>query len=499
MVNGVYRARLKKALTKEAANFLSSMEDDYKIFEEDLDGTEAHNIMLYEQGVISKSELIQILSSLEQLREDFITGKVKLDPKYEDVHEFIESYVIRRIGRKVGGKLHTGRSRNDQVVLDVRIRLRKEIIEIGEAVIDLISSLLERAREFKYSIMPLYTHTQHAQIGTLGHYFLANVDILLRDLERLHSCYERVNLSPLGAGPIGGTSIPIDRWRTASLLGFKDLVENSIDAVSSRDVEIEVLSVLANLMTNLSRISEDLILWSSSEFGFVELADEYSSTSSIMPQKKNPCTLELIRGRTGRVYGALNGLLTTCKGLITGYNRDLQEIKHHLWTSLETLKESLEIISGVIKTMKVNEKRMRAEVEHGYTLALDLAERLVEEKGISFREAHALIGNLVLRLAKSGKSLSALKPDILEELSSKILGKSLKVDSEFLRKTISPEASLQNRKSFGSPNPKEIERMLKTRTGNLEVNRRKWLSKREALEEAKSLLRETVKRYLAEI
>jgi len=218
-----------------------------------------------------------------------------------------------------------------------------------------------------------------------------------------------------------------------------------------------------------------------------------------MPQKKNPCTLELIRGRTGRVYGALNGLLTTCKGLITGYNRDLQEIKHHLWTSLETLKESLEIISGVIKTMKVNEKRMRAEVEHGYTLALDLAERLVEEKGISFREAHALIGNLVLRLAKSGKSLSALKPDILEELSSKILGKSLKVDSEFLRKTISPEASLQNRKSFGSPNPKEIERMLKTRTGNLEVNRRKWLSKREALEEAKSLLRETVKRYLAEI
>ncbi|HDJ04413.1 MAG TPA: argininosuccinate lyase, partial [Candidatus Bathyarchaeota archaeon] len=338
MGKGIYRARLGKAPNKKIVKFLSSIEDDYRIFEADIEGTEAHNIMLYEQQVLSRRDLVRILSSLEKLKREYESGKVKIKPEYEDVHEFIETYVIRDVGIEAGGKLHTGRSRNDQVALDIRMVLRWALIEVGEGILHLTYSLLKKAEEHKETLMPLYTHTQHAQVGTLGHYLLAYVDILLRDLERLDSCYRRVNLSPLGAGPIGGTSIPIDRMRTASLLGFDGVVENTIDAVSSKDVEIESLSILANLMSTLSRIAEDLILWSSSEFSFIELADEYSSTSSIMPQKKNPCTLELVRGRTGRVFGALNGVLNIVKGLTTGYNRDLQEVKHHLWAGIDAVK-----------------------------------------------------------------------------------------------------------------------------------------------------------------
>jgi len=499
MAGGVYRSRLKRPPSKEASRFLSSIGDDYRIFEEDIDGTEAHNIMLFEQGILSKEDLTKILSSLEKLRREYRSGKVKMDYSYEDVHEYIESYVTRDVGVEVGGKLHTGRSRNDQVVLDIRMRLRTEILEIAEAVIDLISALLERAREFKGKIMPLYTHTQHAQIGTLSHYLLSYVDVFLRDLNRLDSCYERVNLSPLGAGPIGGTSIPVDRWRTASLLGFKGIIENSIDAVSSRDVEIEVLSVLANLMTSISRIAEDLVLWSSSEFRFIEVADEYSSTSSIMPQKKNPCTLELLRGRTGRVYGALAGVLSICKGLVTGYNRDLQEVKHHLWVGLESVKDSVEILAGAIKTLSINEDRMRAEAELGYTLAVDLAERLVEEVGLPFREAHRLVGKIVSELISRNLKLSDLKPELIEEVSLNVLGKRVKIPDRLLSEVLNPEASLYNRKSVGSPNPVETDRMLRDRSNLLEKVRARWLSRKESLEDAKILLMETVKKYITEI
>ena len=497
MSSGIYRARLGKTPNKKTLEFLSSVKDDYRIFEADIEGTEAHNIMLYEQRVLSREDLTKILSSLEKLKREYRSGKIEIEPEYEDVHEFIEAYVVRDVGIGVGGKLHTGRSRNDQVALDIRMVLRWALIEVGERILRLVSSLLDKAEEHKGTIMPLYTHTQHAQVGTLAHYLLAYVDTLLRDLQRLDSCYSRVNLSPLGAGPIGGTSIPVDRRRTASLLGFDGLVENSIDAVSSKDVEIEVLSALANLMSSLSRIAEDLTLWSSSEFGFIELADEYSSTSSIMPQKKNPCTLELVRGKTGRVIGALNGVLNIVKGLTTGYNRDLQEVKHHLWTGIDAVNDSLEVLAGAIKSMKVNEERMRAKVEEEYTLALDLAECLTVELGLPFREAHMLVGNLVREMVSSGTRISHLKPRTIEELAEKVLSRQVTVDEDLIRGIVDVERSLLSRRSIGSPNPAETERMLKERSAALRAFMEVWLLKKRSLERAQNMLRETVKKYLS--
>jgi len=496
--SGIYRARLRKSPDKKTAQFLSSLEDDYRIFEVDIEGTEAHNIMLYEQGILSKKDLSEILTSLEKLRTENKSGKIEIESEYEDVHEFIETYVIRDIGIEVGGKLHTGRSRNDQVALDIRMSLRWGIIEVAERILHLTSSLLDRAEECKGAVMPLYTHTQPAQVGTLTHYLLAYVDVLLRDLERLDSCYKRVDLSPLGAGPIGGTSIPVDRKRTASLLGFAGLMENSIDAVSSKDTEIEFLSVLANLMSSLSRATEDLVLWSSSEFGYIELAEDYSSTSSIMPQKKNPCTLELIRGRTGRVFGALNGILSMVKGLTTGYNRDLQETKHYLWIGLDTVSDSLEILAGAFETMNVDKASMMAKVTDGYVVALDLAESFVK-LGLSFREAHMLVGNLIREMVASRIRMSELTPEVVEKLAEQLLGRRIKINGEFIRRIVNTECSLLNRKSTGSPNPDETERMLKTRDATLKTRREVWLSKKKALEKARNLLKETVKKYMSEI
>jgi len=498
MSGRIYNARLKKNQSKKTTQFLSSIEDDLKIFEADIEGTEAHNIMLHEQKIITEKELNEILTSLEKLQRKFKNEKVLIEPEYEDVHEFIETYVIQDIGIEVGGKLHTGRSRNDQVALDIRMTLRLDLINISEKLLNLISILIHIADKHSETMMPLYTHTQHAQVGTLAHYLISYVDILIRDLQRIDSCYERVNLSPLGAGPIGGTSIPIDRKRTASLLGFDGLVENSIDAVSSKDVEIEALSILANLMVSLSRIAEDIILWSSTEFGYIELADEYSSTSSIMPQKKNPCTLELIRGRTGRAVGALNGILSMMKSLVTGYNRDLQETKHHLWKGLETVHNSLEILTGAIETMKVNKIRMMERVTEGYALALDLAETLVVKSNLPFREAHKLVGNLISKMVVDGRKISQLKPDAIKGLAEKLLNKQIAVDPELIKRTIDPEYSLQSRKSMGSPNPTETKRILKTRTTTLITLRENWLSRKNALEKARKLFKETVKNYCME-
>jgi argininosuccinate lyase len=275
-------------------------------------------------------------------------------------------------------------------------------------------------------------------------------------------------------------------------------VENSIDAISSKDVEIEALSILANLMVSLSRIAEDIILWSSTEFGYIELADEYSSTSSVMPQKKNPCTLELIRGKTGRAIGALNGILSMAKGLVTGYNRDLQETKHHLWRGLETVHDSAEILTGAIKTMKVNKVRMMENVTDGYALALDLAETLVVKSNLPFREAHMLVGNLISEMVADGTKMSQLKPDAVKNLAEKLLNKQITVDTELLKRITDPEYSLRNRKSIGSPNPTETERILKTKTKTLITLRENWLSKKRALEKARKLFKEKVKKYCIE-
>ena len=303
------------------------MVEDLRIFEDDIDGTEAHDIMLHEQDVIPLDALKLILSALEEIRSEWRRGEVEVGAEFEDIHEYVEKRVIEKVGIEVGGMIHTGRSRNDQVMVDLRLRVREDLLETADRVLDLVDALFGQAELHIDTLMMLYTHGQHAQVGTFAHYLTAYADALLRDFQRLMECYNRVNRNPLGSGPIGGTSIRIDRGKTTELLGFDGLVENSIDATSGRDWAIETAAMYAILMSSLSRAAADLIEWSTTEFGYVELADEYSSSSSIMPQKKNPSTLELIRGKTGEVYGAMTELLTMVKGVPSGYYQDLQGTK----------------------------------------------------------------------------------------------------------------------------------------------------------------------------
>jgi argininosuccinate lyase len=495
--SGVYRARLAKKFDEKTARFVSSIKEDERIFEEDIDGTEAHDIMLCEQGIITQEDLKRILSALERLRVIREAGKIAISPEFEDIHEFIEAHVIKEVGVEIGGKLHTGRSRNDQVAVDLRMKIRSELNEVSEKLLDLVEALLKVAEKHKDTLMVLYTHMQPAQIGVFAHYFLAYADMLLRDFQRLQECFARVNLSPLGAGAIGGSSLDINRARTKSLLGFDGILENSIDAVSSRDFAIETLDTLATLMSGLSRIAEDFIIWSSAEFGYIEIADEYSSTSSAMPQKKNPCTLELIRGKTGQVYGTLTSLLTMVKGLPTGYNRDLQETKAPLWTSFDTVKASLEVLTGVVSTLKVNKEIMQKAASESYIFAVDLAEQLVKEAGLSFREAHKLVGNFVKEASASKIKPRDIKPEMLDELSEKILGKKIKVE-HLMKDAIDVKWCLSKRKTLGSPALKEIERMLKDREETLKNHKGILASRIEALNESRKALIETVKKYTSE-
>jgi len=496
---GLYRGRLSKEKSEKTSRFLSSLEDDMRIFEEDIDGTEAHDIMLHEQGIISREDLTKILCTLERLRSQKRRGEIEIPTDFEDIHEFLEAYVIEEIGIEVGGKLHTGRSRNDQVATDIRMRVRKDLNIISENTIDLIKSILEVAEKHTDSLMILYTHTQHAQIGTFSHYLLAYAESLIRCLARFDDCYKRVNLSPLGAGPIGGSRFDVDRERTSSLLGFDSILENSIDAVSSRDFALETASVLALLITEMSRISEDLILWSSTEFGYLELADEYSSTSSVMPQKKNPCPLELLRGKTGHVYGALISLLTMMKGLSTGYNRDLQETKPPLWMIFDIVEDSLEILRGVILTLAVNKERMREVVSESYVIAVDLAEELVKRSKLSFREAHKLVGNLVREGTNSGISLKNVTSDLIERLSWEILGKRIKVSEEIIKSAIDLQECLEKRVTIGSPAAKMQRRMIKNNRRRLDRHRRLLEKRVKSIEESRSKLMDTVKKYIESI
>jgi argininosuccinate lyase len=495
--SGVYRARLAGKFDEKTARFVSSIKEDERIFEEDIDGTEAHDIMLCEQGIITKEDLKKILSALEKLRLGKRAEKIAISPEFEDVHEFVEAYVIKEVGVETGGKLHTGRSRNDQVAVDIRMKVRSELNEVSEKVLDLVEALLKLAEKNTDTLMTLYTHMQPAQIGVFAHYLLAYADMLLRDFQRLQECYTRVNLSPLGACAIGGSSLNIDRKRTASLLGFDGILENSIDAVSSRDFAIETLSALATLMSGLSRIAEDFIIWSSAEFGYVEIADEYASTSSVMPQKKNPCTLELIRGKTGQVYSALISLLTMVKGLPTGYNRDLQETKAPLWTGFDAVKSSLEVLTGVVSTLKVNREAMEKAASESYVFAVDLAEQLVKEAGLSFREAHKLVGNLVKEAVASGIKPKEIKPEMLEKLSEKILGKKINAE-RLMRGALDLDSCLRKRKTLGSPAPSEVKRMLKKRQKTLKENRAKLARRIEALNESRKAMIETLKNYTSE-
>jgi argininosuccinate lyase len=451
----MYRSRLKGKLDRDALKYMSSISDDLPLLFYDIIGSEAHVIMLHEQGLIQRMELKKILDALEKAKK---TDFRKFASEYEDIHEALEALVVKKAGIDSGGKMHTARSRNDQVALDIRMKIRDDINDISTQLIELINTLLVKASQNKDSIMPMYTHLQHAQIGTFSHYLIAYADALLRDLERLDECYCRVNKSPLGAVAIGGTSLGIDRKKVASLLGFNDIVENSIDATTSRDVVIESCFNMAMIMLNLSRIAEDLVLWSSSEFNYIELADELTSSSSVMPQKKNPCPLELMRAKVALIVGLLFSIMTTVKALPSGYSRDLQDTKQILFKATTVTKDSLNIMSSIIKTLQVKKKNMLKSAEKSYAIALDVAEQLVKN-GVAFREAHKMVGALVKIASDNGKSLQSLT----ENEINNIVGKELTSKVAKILKNVDVKRSVQARVSIGSPNPKEQERMINCR------------------------------------
>ncbi len=454
-MNDILRGRLKSSMNKDMARFVSSMNIDGWIFTPDILVNKAHVMMLCEQNIIVKEDCLSILKALDSIKKG---GFSSLDTTHEDVHVAIESKVIELAG-EVGSRMHTAKSRNDEVATCIRIALRGELLEIMRELIALRNSLLNLADKHINTIMPGFTHLQHAQPTTLAHHLIAHADALKRDFDRIVDAYTRVNLCPLGAGAFASTGFPINRERTAQLLGFDGLIENSMDAVSTRDFAIECISAFANTMVDLSRMAEEFILWNTPEFDFIELDDRYSSVSSIMPQKKNPDALELIRARTGSVYGALQSVLSICKALPYSYNRDLQEATPHLIRATSTLHSSLRVMSGIVDTMQVKSDRMAAAAHVGFITATELADTIVRDAGISFRTAHQIVGTL----ARNGQKPTL---DQIDSIANRIIGKKLSelgLTQASLDKALDPEQNIQIRCIRGGPAPKETLRMAKDR------------------------------------
>jgi argininosuccinate lyase len=456
----MYRSRPTDKLEDEALRFLSSINDDKSILHYDIVGSQAHSIMLHEMGHITSSELKKILSALEEAKK----SPDKVDTEgYEDIHEALEAFVIKHSGMDAGGKMHTARSRNDQVVLDIRMRIRDDINEICEALASLIRGLVERAKENKQVPMLMYTHLQQAQIGTFSHFLLSYAYALMRDMERLYLAYHRINQSPLGACAIGGSSITIDRKRTAMLLGFDSIIKNSIDATTSRDAFLEYASTLAILTSTLGRIAEDFIIWSTTEFGYIELAELYTSTSSAMPQKKNPDPLELTRSKAAIVTSNLVSMLVIVKALPSGYSRDLQDMKAPLLGASSITLDTIKIMDRVVRALQVNKERMRHAASISYAIALDIAEQLVMQKNIPFRTAHRIVGALVSRAASKG-NIPLVKLEFADA-TSVLKAHKVEIKPDELMEIINemtPEKSLEARKSSGSPNLLEQEDMVKS-------------------------------------
>lgn len=441
-----WAGRFKEKTEKVVEEFTSSIQFDRRLYKYDILGSIAHAEMLAKQDIIKREEARKIITGLKEIEKEIERGDFSFRTDLEDIHMNIENRLIQKIG-DVGGKLHTARSRNDQVALDLRLYLRDEIKGIESLIKDLQSSLLKKAEENIDAIMPGYTHLQRAQPVLFGHCFLAYFDMLERDRERFRDCLERVNVSPLGAGALAGTGFPIDRKYVAKLLGFHRVCENSIDAVSDRDFAIEFTSASAILMMHLSRLSEDIILWSSQEFNFLELLDAFTTGSSIMPQKKNPDVPELVRGKVGRVYGNLFGLLTIMKSLPLSYNRDMQEDKETLFDTVDTVKASLRIYALLINGIKINSERMREAAKGGFMTATDMADYLTT-KGIPFRKAHRISGSIVRYAIDKGKAL--------EEIPLKSLRRFSNLIGDDVYNYISLDKSIELRSSSGGASKRNV-------------------------------------------
>ena len=442
----LWGGRFTKETNQLVHNFNASLSFDQKFYKQDIDGSIAHVNMLAKQGIVTNEERFAILNGLESIKSDIENGTLEISPEYEDIHSFVEATLIERIG-DTGKKLHTGRSRNDQVALDMKLYIRDEIGETDALLKELLAVILRIMKENVETYMPGFTHLQKAQPVTVAHHFGAYFEMFRRDRSRLHDIRERMNYCPLGAGALAGTTYPLDREFTAELLNFKGATSNSMDSVSDRDYIIELLSALSTIMMHLSRFSEEIIVWNTNEYRFIELDDAYSTGSSIMPQKKNPDIAELVRGKTGRVYGALKSILTTMKGLPLAYNKDMQEDKELTFDAIDTTKGCIALFTGMIDTMTFNKPVMEASAKNGFTNATDAADYLVNH-GIPFRDAHGIIGRLVLMCIDKGISLDELPLDDYKSVSP--------VFENDIYEAISLKTCVEKRLTKGAPGPKAM-------------------------------------------
>ena len=446
----LWGGRFTKETNELVNNFNASISFDQKFYKQDIQGSIAHATMLAAQGINSEDEGKQITDGLKGILSDIESGKLEITDKYEDIHTFMEATLIERIG-DAGKKLHTGRSRNDQVALDMRLYTRDEVKNVDEEVRELMEVILRIIKENVDTYMPGFTHLQKAQPVTVAHHFSAYFEMFRRDRSRLHDIYNRMNYCPLGAGALAGTTYPLNREMTAELLGFAGPTLNSMDSVSDRDYVIEFLSALSTIMMHLSRFSEEICIWNSNEYKFIELDDAFSTGSSIMPQKKNPDIAELVRGKTGRVYGALMSILTTMKGIPLAYNKDMQEDKELTFDAIDTVKGCVSLFKGMIDTMKFNDTRMEDSAKKGFTNATDAADYLVK-KGVPFRDAHGIVGQLVLMCIDKGIALDDLSLDEYKKISP--------VFEEDVYEAISLKTCVEKRLTLGAPGPDVMNKVI---------------------------------------
>ena len=446
----MWAGRTDGVVSKIADDFNSSIHFDARMYRQDIQGSMAHATMLAACGILTNDERDIILDGLQSILEDLESGKLEIDPNAEDIHMFIEAVLTSRIG-DAGKRLHTARSRNDQVALDIRMYLRDEIAEIKEQIRTLLDAICEQAEKNRDAIMPGYTHLQRAQPITMAHQLLAYAMMLKRDIGRLTDCDARMNYSPLGSCALAGTTYPTNRRMVADALGFSGVTENSLDGVSDRDFCVELLSALSLIMMHLSRFSEEIILWSSWEFRFVELDDAYTTGSSIMPQKKNSDMAELVRGKTGRVYGDLMGTLTMLKGLPLAYNKDMQEDKESVFDAVDTVKMCLAVFAPMIRTMRVKKENLYAAAQKGFLNATDLADYLTK-KGMPFRTAYKAVGQLVGKCVAEGKTLESLTMEEYRAVSE--------LFEEDLYEEISLETCVRKRISEGGTGYASVEAQI---------------------------------------
>ncbi len=454
----LWGGRFTKETDQAVFDFNASIGFDQKLFLQDIEGSIAHAVMLGKQGILKNEEKDAIVKGLAGIREDVQAGRLAIDEKQEDIHSFVEATLIERIG-DAGKKLHTGRSRNDQVALDMRLYTRAHVVTMDGLLRELLQVILHTMEENLETYMPGFTHLQKAQPVTLAHHFGAYFEMFKRDRQRLKDIYVRMNYCPLGAGALAGTTYPLDRNYTASLLGFEGPTLNSMDSVSDRDYLIEFVSALSLVMMHLSRFSEEIILWNSNEYRFIELDDAYSTGSSIMPQKKNPDIAELVRGKTGRVYGALMSLLTTMKGIPLAYNKDMQEDKEVAFDAMHTAETCVELFTGMLATMKFRKDVMARSAMNGFTNATDAADYLVNH-GVPFRDAHGIIGRLVLYCIDHDTCIDALSIEELKSFSDRF--------EPDVYDAISLKTCVEKRLTLGAPGPEVMAEVIRINKEYLE-------------------------------